>query len=88
MSAGPARLQPGPAGGDRPQLVVGLFTTREGCPLAVDVFPGNTGDPSTLSAAVERLQDRFGLEQMAVVGDRGMVTQARIEEDLKPSGLD
>lgn len=74
--------------GDRPQIVFGLLTTPEGCPVAVEVFPGNTGDPSTLSAAVERLRDRFGLERMAVVGDRGMVTQARIEEDLKPSGLD
>lgn len=74
--------------GDRPQIVFGLLTTAEGCPVAVEVFPGNTADPGTVGTAVERLTERFGRERMCVVGDRGMITQARITEELEPRGLD
>jgi transposase len=73
---------------DRPQIVYGLLCTREGLPIAVEVFDGNTGDPSTLRAQVEKVQDRFGISRMVLVGDRGMITSARIRDDLRPAGLD
>jgi transposase len=73
---------------DRPQIVYGLLCTREGLPVAVEVFDGNTGDPSTLSAQVAKVKDRFAIERIVVVGDRGMITSARIRKDLKPAGLD
>jgi transposase len=69
---------------DRPQIVFGLLTDGEGRPVAVEVFAGNTGDPTTLRAQVEKIRDRFGLSRVILVGDRGMITQARIEKDLKP----
>jgi hypothetical protein len=70
------------------QLLVGLVTSSEGCPVAVEVFPGNTADPMTLAPQVQRLRQRFGLQRVVVVGDRGMITQARIREDLVPAQLD
>jgi len=73
---------------DRPQIVYGLLCTREGLPIAVEVFEGNTGDPSTLRAQVEKVKDRFGISRMVLVGDRGMITSARIRDDLRPAGLD
>ena len=66
----------------------GLLCNRDGCPVAVEVFEGNTADPSTVSVQVEKLQRRFGLQRVVLVGDRGMLTEARIREDLKPAGLD
>jgi len=74
--------------GDRPQIVYGLLCTREGLPIAVEVFDGNTADPSTVSAQIEKVKDRFAISRLVLVGDRGMVTQARIRDDLKPAGLD
>jgi transposase len=68
---------------DRPQIVFGLLTDAEGCPVATEVFDGNTGDPKTVPAQVKKLQERFGLKRVVLVGDRGMITSARIEEDLK-----
>jgi hypothetical protein len=59
---------------DRPQIVYGLLCTREGLPLAVEVFEGNTADPSTLRAQVEKVKDRFAISRMVLVGDRGMIT--------------
>jgi transposase len=73
---------------DRPQIVYGLLCTREGLPVAVEVFDGNTGDPSTLSAQVAKVKDRFAIDRVVLVGDRGMFTSARIRNDLKPAGLD
>ena len=73
---------------DDPQIVFGLICTAEGCPLSVQVFKGNTGDPATLAAQVSKLQQRFGIAHLAWVGDRGMLTSARIEQVLKPQGLD
>jgi transposase len=73
---------------DRPQIVYGVLCTREGLPIAVEVFEGNTGDPSTLRAQVEKVKDRFGISRMVLVGDRGMITSARIRDDLRPAGLD
>jgi len=74
--------------GDRPQIVYGLLCTRAGLPVAVEVFEGNAADPATLSAQVGKLKRRFGLGRVVLVGDRGMITSARIGEDLRPAGLD
>jgi transposase len=74
--------------GDRPQIVYGLLCDRHGCPVAIEAFSGETGDPSTLQAQVAKLKQRFGLARVVVVGDRGLITQARIREDLEPAGLD
>ncbi len=73
---------------DRPQLVVGLLCSSEGCPVAVEVFEGNTADPATLQSQIEKLKQRFQLQRMVMVGDRGMITNARIAEALRPAGLD
>ena len=69
------------------QIVFGLLCAEDGCPLAVEVFPGNTGDPKTVASQVEKIQGRFGIESIALVGDRGMLTTARLREDLSPAGL-
>jgi hypothetical protein len=74
--------------GDRLQIVYGLLCTRGGLPVAVEVFDGNTADPSTLGAQVAKIKDRFGIGRLVLVGDRGMLTSARIDDDLKPAGLD
>ncbi|HEV8628456.1 MAG TPA: IS1634 family transposase, partial [Acidimicrobiia bacterium] len=60
------------------QIEYGLLTDPDGCPVAVEVFPGNTADPTAFVAAVEGVRIRFGLERVVMVGDRGMVTSARI----------
>jgi hypothetical protein len=70
------------------QIVYGLLCAPDGCPVAIEVFDGNTGDPSTLAAQVQKLKQRFGLDHVVLVGDRGMITQARLTEDIKPAGLD
>ena len=68
---------------DKLQVVFGLLTDAEGRPVAVEVFEGNTGDPKTLPSQVRKIRERFGLPRVILVGDRGMITSARIEEDLK-----
>ena len=73
---------------DDPQVVFGLICNADGCPIAVEVFEGNRADPATVSAQVAKLKDRFGIARIAWVGDRGMITSARIEQDLKPNGMD
>ena len=73
---------------DRPQIVYGLLCTREGLPVAVEVFDGDTADPATLGPQILKLKTRFGLDRVVLVGDRGMITNARIRDDLKPAGLD
>ena len=73
---------------DDPQIVFGLVCTAEGCPITVEVFKGNTADPATVAAQVSKLKERFGIERIAWVGDRGMLTSARIEQVLKPQGMD
>jgi transposase len=65
------------------QIVFGLLSNGEGCPVAVEVFAGNTADPKTVAAQVKKLRERFQLERIILVGDRGMLTQKRIEEDLR-----
>jgi hypothetical protein len=74
--------------GDRPQLVIGLMCAADGCPVAVEVFEGNTADPMTLSAQIDKLKQRFKLQRVVMVGDRGVLTSARIEQTLRPAGLD
>jgi transposase len=66
------------------QITFGLLTDGEGCPVAVEVFEGNTGDPKTVASQVQKLRQRFDLKQVILVGDRGMLTSARIREDLQP----
>jgi transposase len=63
-----------------PIIVYGVMTDGEGRPVAVDVYPGNTGDPTTVGDQVEKLRQRFGLERVVLVGDRGMLTQPQIDK--------
>jgi len=72
-----------------PQIVVGLLTNEDGCPVAVEVFEGNTADPKTVAVQLTKLRERFSLARMVLVGDRGMLTSRRIEDELRPvDGLD
>jgi hypothetical protein len=85
------------------QIVYGLLCAPDGCPVAIEVFDGNTGDPTTLAPQIEKLKQRFGLDHVVLVGDRGMIrpqsglmcrkasaalTEARITEDIKSAGMD
>src|SRR4051794_36912752 len=70
------------------QITYGLLCAPDGCPVAIEVFEGNTGDPATLAPQIDKLKQRFRLEHVVLVGDRGMITEARIREDLRPAGLD
>jgi hypothetical protein len=73
---------------DRPQIVYGLLCATDGTPVAIEVFEGDTADPQTIREQVDKLRRRFRLSHVAIVGDRGMITSARIAEELKPAGLD
>src|SRR5262249_23573601 len=70
------------------QIVYGLLCAADGCPVAVEVFEGNTADPMTLAAQIDKLKGRFGLSRVGLVGDRGMITSARIRDELVPARLD
>jgi hypothetical protein len=70
---------------DKLQITFGLLTNAEGCPIAVEVFAGNTADPATLSAVITKLRARFALKRIVLVGDRGMITSARIREEFTPA---
>ena len=72
----------------RRQIVYGLLCTTAGVPVAIEVFEGNTADPKTLAAQISKLTTRFGLSRVCLVGDRGMLTSARIRDELRPGGLD
>src|SRR5579863_2656083 len=72
----------------RLQIVYGLLTSPDGIPVAIEVFAGNTGDPKTVAAQVTKVKDRFGITKVVLVGDRGMLTAARLREDVRPAGLD
>ena len=72
---------------DRAQIVFGLLTDERGCPIAVEAFSGNTADPATLEAQIAKLRDRFGLADIVLVGDRGMLTSARIERLKELGGI-
>lgn len=74
---------------NNPQIVFGLLCNGEGCPVAVEVFEGNTADPKTLATQLTKLRQRFALRRLVLIGDRGMLTEKRIEEELRPiEGLD
>jgi hypothetical protein len=73
---------------DKMQIVYGLLCSPDGRPVAIEVFEGNTGDPSTVGNQITKLKERFGLKRIVMVGDRGMITDARIREDLEPAGID
>jgi hypothetical protein len=70
------------------QIVYGLLCAPDGCPVAIEVFDGNTADPKTLAAQIDKLKHRFHLDHVVLVGDRGMITQARITEEVRAAGLD
>jgi hypothetical protein len=72
----------------RLQIVYGLLTSPAGIPVAIEVFKGNTGDPTTVAAQVTKVTDRFGITKVVLVGDRGMLTAARLREDVRPAKLD
>jgi hypothetical protein len=71
----------------RPQVVYGLLSSKEGIPVATEVFEGNTGDPATVASQVQKIWERFGLAHVVLVGDRGMLTKARIDADVAPADL-
>src|SRR3954466_7206397 len=70
------------------QIVYGLLCAPDGCPVAIEVFEGNTADPMTLAPQIDKLKQRFGLTHVVLVGDRGLITEARIGADIKSAGLD
>ncbi len=71
----------------KPIIVYGVLTDHTGCPIAVSVYPGNTGDPTTVPDQVETLKTRFGLNRLVLVGDRGMLTQTQIDTVKTYPGL-
>jgi transposase len=73
---------------DRMQITYGLLCNSEGCPVAVEVFEGNTNDHQTVASQVQKLKSRFGLDHVVLVGDRGMVSETTIRQELEPLGLD
>jgi hypothetical protein len=74
---------------DKLQIVVGLLCAPDGCPVAVEVFEGNTADSATVEAQVRKVRERFGIERVVLVGDRGMITEARLNKGLRDTeGLD
>ena len=70
------------------QIEFGLLCNAEGLPVAVEVFAGNASDPTTVGAQIDKLRTRFGLSRVVLVGDRGMLTEARLREEVRPAGLD
>ncbi len=68
---------------DKLQIVFGLLCDVAGRPVAVEVFEGNVADPATLAGQIRKIRERFGIERVVLVGDRGMITEARIREDLQ-----
>lgn len=73
---------------DRLQITYGLLCNSEGCPVAVEVFDGATNDHQTVGSQIQKLKERFGLEHVVLVGDRGMVSETTIRKELEPLGLD
>ena len=70
------------------QITFGLLCAADGCPVAIEIFAGNASDPDTVQGQLDKLRKRFRLESLALVGDRGLITSARIDGDLRPLGLD
>ena len=72
----------------RLQIVYGLLCSPAGIPIAIEVFEGNTADPNTLAAQITKIKTRYGLSRVCLVGDRGMLTHARIRDEVRPGQLD
>jgi transposase len=70
-----------------PIIVYGVMTNGQGCPVAVSVYAGNTGDPATVSDQIEKLREKFRLERVVLVGDRGMLTQPQIDKLKQHAGM-
>jgi Transposase DDE domain len=70
------------------QIVYGLLCAPDGCPVAIEVFEGDTADPRTLATQIDKIKARFALKHVVLVGDRGMITQARLDAEIAPAGLD
>ena len=70
-----------------PIIVYGVMTNGQGCPVAVSVYAGNTGDPATVSDQIEKLREKFRLERVILVGDRGMLTQPQIDKLKQHAGM-
>ena len=70
-----------------PIIVYGVMTNGEGCPVAVSVYAGNTGDPTTVADQIKQLREKFGLQRVVMVGDRGMLTQPQIDKLKQLPGL-
>src|SRR6266851_1064384 len=70
------------------QIVYGLLCAADGCPVAIEVFEGDTADPRTLATQIDKIKSRFALKHVVLVGDRGMITQARLDAEIAPAGLD
>ncbi|HEY6255682.1 MAG TPA: IS1634 family transposase [Xanthobacteraceae bacterium] len=70
------------------QIVYGLLCAPDGCPVAIEVFEGDTADPRTLATQIDKIKSRFALKHVVLVGDRGMITKARLEAEIAPAGLD
>jgi hypothetical protein len=70
------------------QIVYGLLCAADGCPVAIEVFEGDTADPRTLATQIDKIKARFELKHVVLVGDRGMITQARLDAEIVPAGLD
>jgi transposase len=71
------------------QIIFGLLCNAQGCPVAVEVFEGNIADSTTLATQIEKVRTRFGIKRVVFVGDRGILTEARINQELKTvEGLD
>jgi hypothetical protein len=70
------------------QIVYGLLCAADGCPVAIEVFEGDTADPRTLATQIDKIKTRFALKHVVLVGDRGMITQARLDAEIAPAGLD
>jgi transposase len=70
------------------QIVYGLLCDVEGRPIAIEVFEGNTADPTTLQLQIQKVKDRFHLQHLVLVGDRGIITETKLQETIKPHGLD
>ncbi len=71
-----------------PQIVYGLLCASDGCPVAIEVFEGNTADPSTLDTQIQKLRKRFGLARVVLVTDRGILTQVQIDKVREIEGFD
>ena len=71
-----------------PQIVYGLLCASDSCPVAIEVFEGNTADPNTLSSQIAKLRERFGLARVVLVTDRGILTQVQIDKVRDTPGFD